>query len=222
MKKITALAAPTIIAMLCCIAALPAMAQQSRTPDWKPMISANTASVYVACMPAEEGKTTRILFRHTYPGLTTIALVVRQKANDGSERLRTFTASGLSNRMYSHADNLVSNDLVSNNIESITVRYMAYGVSYRLYINAANGSRELTMDGKPYNYGPQYSLQLQSLPLPYADEQPQPPHQYQPIAHAIRRRLGAAMMPLFAFPALLPALHSCSTGRNLSPSSCIE
>ena len=133
---------------------------------WGLLLSSFNARVSVACKKLTNNNY-RVYFRHNFPGFARIELQVCNRMPDGSVRmLTTLYASGYARNMLSDGRNiLVGGPGGSISILSISVRYIAYGVTYQLHIDTAEGTQKLLKEGKPYPHGPQYTLALRSLPL---------------------------------------------------------
>ena len=134
------------------------------TTSWKLLLGSPGAHISVACRPAS-GNRERVLFRHSFSGYTRIELQVRQNFADGRSILHTFRGRGHAFSTLTSGRNLISGGRDSQLlIESISVQFIAHGLSYKLHIDERNKHYELLREGKAFPHGPQYLLALDELP----------------------------------------------------------
>jgi hypothetical protein len=137
-----------------------------RNAVWHLLLSGLNARISVACKK-NSNNSYRIFFRHNFPGFARIELLVCHRMPDGTVRmLTTLHGSGYARHTLTDGRNVLNGGPgCSISIVSISVRYIAYGVTYQLHMNAGEGTHQLLKEGKPFLHGPQYTLALRSLPL---------------------------------------------------------
>jgi hypothetical protein len=149
---------------------IPIVRPSSMTVDrnavWHLLLSGFNARILVACRK-NPNNSYRIFFRHNFPGFARIELLVCHRMPDGSVRMLTNVyGSGYARHTLTDGRNILTGGPGCNiSIVSMSVRYIAYGITYQLHMDAAEGRQTLLKEGKPYPHGPQYTLALRSLPL---------------------------------------------------------
>ncbi len=134
--------------------------------DWQLLLSSFNARISIA-YKSHTNNTQRVFFRHGFPGFARIELHVGQRKTDGTLKLQTILhGSGYAFEALSDPRNvLLGGDGSVISIISMSVRYIAHGVSYHLNIDAENGSQQLKKEGRIYQHGPQFTLALRSFTL---------------------------------------------------------
>jgi hypothetical protein len=133
---------------------------------WHLLLSSFSARISIA-VKMHTNNTHRVYFRHSFPGFASIELSVCHRKSDGTVKmLSTLHGSGYAFNALGDSRNVLIGEAGSNfSIMSLSVRYIAHGVSYHLRIDAEDGTQELLKEGRPYHHGPQYTLGLRSIPL---------------------------------------------------------